>query len=468
MAMPTADPFEQAPLPGGPLVVQTQGYTPHLWQDRSAIFFANVLALFFGNEEQTDVLRQEISQPESYGFRIIPVMGLLFQGQPNYLVLESRPDDSLCRYFATALGLRLPQWRMLSHADYVQLGQGTPEMLSASANELLAELAACKATVVDAFVTDPTVEGIAGRLGKPTVTTSEASRRGNNKYLLHCHLKAMEMPVFDTELAVDPADVPRCLAALKERGFVQAVLKAQIGASGVGLIKVGVDDGVAAPEMLFHEGPCMVQGWVRAGQDGVNEVFSPSVQMFLEDDSIYLYDLTEQILSHESTHEGNESPPPYLDDMPGLAQEIFRQAGIAGQWLHQEGYRGTASADFLVTRRQTGFEAIVCEVNARLTGATYPSLLARHFLPQGAWLMRNLKLARPVSGRAILRFLKQKGDLFEPNKKYGVVPLNFNTGPSGRVEKGQFLCLGANTAVCHEMLLRAERDLPIDWEYISD
>ena len=94
--------------------------------------------------------------------------------------------------------------------------------------------------------------------------------------------------------------------------------------------------------------------------------------------------------------------------MPDLAAELFRQGGIAGQWLHAQGYRGTASADFLVATMEDpgAFQAYVCEVNARLTGATYPSMLARHFLPRGAWLMRNLMLKEATSGRAVLRYLE--------------------------------------------------------------
>ena len=34
-------------MPGGPLVVQTQGYTPRLWRDENVIFFANLLGEFF-------------------------------------------------------------------------------------------------------------------------------------------------------------------------------------------------------------------------------------------------------------------------------------------------------------------------------------------------------------------------------------------------------------------------------------
>jgi len=107
-------------------------------------------------------------------------------------------------------------------------------------------------------------------------------------------------------------------------------------------------------------------------------------------------------------------------------------------------------------------------VNARLTGATYPSMLARHFLPRGAWLMRNLMLKEATSGRAVLRYLEEHGDLFHPGMERGVIPENFILNEHGRVEKGQFLCIGSSTAECHELLLRTERDLPIDWDYLKD
>lgn len=467
-----AHPASPAPLPGGPLIIQTQGYTPRLWSDRNAIFFANLLAIFFGNEEQTAELVRGISHPESYGARILPIMGLLFRGGANMAVLEREPEPALCDYFARDLGLELPAIRTLSHPDYLALGRAIEAGAGLPVENLMRELAGHPAMIIDGFVTDSILERIAAHLGKRTLSSSEGSRRGNNKLLLHAHLEAAGLPVFVTELADCPADVPRCLKEMERRGFRRAVVKAQIGASGVGLLKFATTGPPPAPvpDLFFHEGSCMVQGWVERGRQGVAGVHSPSVQMFLDDEAVYLYDLTEQILSHESVHEGNESPPPYLELFPGLAEELFRQAGIAGEWLHEQGYRGTASTDFLVASSDEPgqFRVYVCEINARLTGATYPSVLARHFLPRGAWLMRNLKLAKPLSGRTVLRLLENHSDLFHPGKPRGLVPVNFNLDERQRVEKGQFLCLGDSSAECHEMLLQAECDLPIDWEYVRD
>ena len=57
------------------------------------------------------------------------------------------------------------------------------------------------------------------------------------------------------------------------------------------------------PEAFFHEGSCMVQGWLEPGIHDVESIFSPSVQMFVGDDTIHLYDLTEQLLDPvESIH----------------------------------------------------------------------------------------------------------------------------------------------------------------------
>lgn len=459
------------PLPGGPLVIQTQGYTPRLWADRRAIFFTNVQSLFFENEELTKILMRQFVHADSYGARLVPVMGLLYKGGGNAVVLEGAPDAALCRYFEEDLGLTLPEIHVLSHADYLHLGRSLADGVESPTHHLITKLIANDAPLVDGFVTDATIERIARRLGKRTLSTRQGSKNGNNKFLLHRHLESAGLPVFDTELASQPEKVAVCIAALAKRGFRHVVVKSQLGASGVGLMKLETTNPEpAVPAAFFYEGPVMVQGWLESGRDGITAIHSPSVQMFLDDEAVYLYDLTEQILSHDSVHEGNESPPPYLGAMPDLAPELFRQAGVAGRWLHAQGYRGTASADFLVAESAAAgeFRAYVCEVNARLTGATYPSMLARHFLPSGAWLMRNLMLKEATSGRAVLRYLEEHGDLFHPGMERGVIPENFILDENGRVEKGQFLCIGRNTAECHELLLHAERDLPIDWDYLKD
>jgi hypothetical protein len=194
----------------------------------------------------------------------------------------------------------------------------------------------------------------------------------------------------------------------------------------------------------------------------VNLVRSPSAQIYLDEDSVVIYDLTEQILTQASVHEGNESPPPYLIDRPHWRDELLRQAGEAGRWLHRQGYRGTGSVDFLLVEREDGeADVYVCEINARVTGATYPSVLARHFLPEGSWLLRNLRFEKPLSGADLLELLKQSGDLFIPGQSgTGVLPVNFNPGADGLIHKGQFLCLAHSTAGSHVLLEMAELDLP--------
>jgi len=459
------------PLPGGPLVVQTHGYTPRLWRDQSAIFIANLLALFFGNEEQTRMLEHEISGADSYGARMLPIMGLLFDGGQNLLVLERAPDAALSDYFKNDIGLCLPEIALLPHSEYVTLTRALRDGGALPHEDMLRAWRDHPATALDGYVTDDMIVALAAKLGKRTLSTPEGSKAGNNKLLLHLHMEKEGLPVFETRLAESAADVPRCLHDLAKLGYEHAVVKSQIGASGIGLIKMSTSgEGEPVPELFFHEGPCMVQGWMCKGLHGVRCIHSPSVQMFLDREAVYLYDLTEQILSDASVHQGNESPPTYLAEFPGLMEELFRQAGIAGLWLHEQGYRGTASVDFLVAALDEpgAHRAYACEINARVTGATYPSVLARHFLPRGGWLMRNLKLIHPIPGGEILSLLKNHNHLFHPDRQSGILPINFNLTEDDLVGKGQFLCLGKTSADCHAMLRRAEEDLPIDWEYVRD
>jgi hypothetical protein len=454
-----------------PPVVQTHGQTPQFWQDRSVIFFANVLAGFFDNEELSALLKQEISGADSYGGRLLPIMGLLYGGGQNLLVLEREPDAALTAYFQEVLKLNLPDVAMLTHEEYLALGRALrDEDAPLPYMDRLRAWRDHPARSLDGYVTDHILEPLARRLGKKTLSSHMGSRKGNNKFLLHQHMEQSGLPVFETRLAASPEEVGRCLQELAVLGYTHAGVKSQIGASGIGLMKMTTVAEVAVPALFFHEGPCMVQGWISPGSHGIKTIYSPSVQMFLDDERVHLYDLTEQILSKDSIHEGNESPPPYLDDFAGLQDELFRQAEIAGKWLFSQGYRGTASVDFLVAilEGEGLYRVYACEINARVTGATYPSILARHYTPQGAWLMRNLKLTVPLAGSTVLKLLEDHGHLFHSGRQDGILPINFNLTPEGLVEKGQFLCLGPNTEGCMAMLRRAEEDLPLDWEYVRD
>jgi hypothetical protein len=311
---------------------------------------------------------------------------------------------------------------------------------------------------------------IAKALNKPTISSLEGSKRGNNKLLLHNSLSEKGFPVFDTIPASTPDDVPSCIATLGKKGYKKAVVKSQIGASGIGITSLPTVSGsaVSIPEHFFFEGPCMVQGWLDETVKNVRHMGSPSIQMFLDDNTLSLYDITEQILNTDCIHEGNLSPPPYFSTEDWVFEELFRQAAAAGSWLHEQGYRGTASVDFLVIERCGHIEVRVCEINARVTGATYPSVIARHFLPHDAWLMRNVRFARPLKDTSLLKMLDQAGYLFRPGMQKGVLPINFNLNEDGSVEKGQFLCLAKNLDDCLLMLEQIESMLPLSWHYDRD
>jgi hypothetical protein len=173
-------------------------------------------------------------------------------------------------------------------------------------------------------------------------------------------------------------------------------------------------------------------------------------------------------LSDASIHEGNVSPPPWSVAHPELAEELFRQAAIAGEWLYAQGYRGTASSDFLVIRKHGQSQVIICEINARVTGATYPAVLARPFMPDGCWYMRNLKFRQALDGDQLLSLMARAGVLYRRGADRGILPFNFNIDAQGKVIKGQFLCLGENRETCSVLLSQAWSELPLDWGYDRD
>lgn len=451
-----------------PRFVDTGGRLPAMWP-RKAAFFANLLALFFGNEEQTQSLSNEVGEIDSYGGRLIPILNLLFQGDGNVLVLERAPDERLCKYLRDDLGLTLPSMHVMQHRDYQQLKRLLEVNDKEAVKCVLQAVANCSPEWVDGYVTDETLTGIAKYLGCETITSCEASRNGNNKLLLHLALAEAGMPTFDTEIADSAAALPQCARRLAQLGYESAVIRAQIGASGIGMLKLpdlsDADSFPEIPDYFFYEGPCLVQGWLAPGILSVKRIYSPSTQLFVDDESVYAFDMTEQILSHDSIHQGNESPPPYFDLFPGLREETMRQAEVAGSWLHSTGYRGTASIDWLVADRegQRSPDVYVCEINARVTGATYPSLLARHFRPDGSWLQKNLRLKVPVTAEELLSMFERPGHLFHADQNAGIIPLNLNFGADDLVHKGQFLCIGDTLHKCHHFLRLAEADLPVQW-----
>lgn len=441
---------------------------------RRVAFVANLLSLFYGNDAETALLKQEVGGIESYGGRLIPILNLLYQGGPCDLVLEEEPEPTLLHYFSGTLGLRLPGIHTLAHADYLEIGErlvrGNP---LSDLGEIPDRLRSKQLDALDGYVTEPTLQSLASYCQAETLSSLEGSRRGNNKWLLYKHLQSEGLPVFDTVMAAKPREAIAALRELRAKGYARGVIKSQVGASGIGILQLETDDPAPdVPELLFYEGPCMVQGWLQVGHAGITAIHSPSVQLYLDDtQGIYLYDITEQILSQDSVHEGNVSPPPHLLKDEATQKSLYDDAAIAARWLFEQGYRGTASVDFVLAAKEKDAPATayICEINARVTGATYPSILARHFMPEGAWLMRNLKFNRPQPAEHLLGLLAKSGHLYQPtNPEGGILPINFNTTVGLLVEKGQFLCLAPNIDACERYLSFGERALPIDWAYVRD
>lgn len=444
------------------------GELPPLW-DRRVVFVANLLGLFFGNANETGELQRQVGTIESYGGRLVPLLGLLFRGNgPNLVALERVPDAQLCAYFKHDLNLAVPEIVVLGHESYQSLAvNGDAE--DPALVRFLECARARELQWLDGFVTDPALERLADLLDCRTISSSRASQAGNNKLLLHQHLVAAGLPVFDTEIAQTEVQLAKCLGELRQRGYRMAAVKAPIGASGIGIVRVSTTvDRPEVPPYLFFAGPCLVQGWLDATCAGVAEVRSPSVQLFLDDTSLSLFDITEQILDAESIHEGNIAPPPWLDAQPDTRRELLRQAEIVGTWLHRQGYRGTASVDLHVVDRNGRTEVRVCEINARVTGATYPSILAGYFTPGGAWLMRNVRFARTVPGRDLLAALDRAGLLFRPGDIQGILPINFNSDPRGDIVKAQLLCLAPTPERAGDLLERACTMLPVGGEFDRD
>ena len=437
------------------------GHLPRFW-DRSAVFVANLRSLFFGNRRQTEILDQQVRGIDSYGGRLLPLIDLLFTGSPNLLLVETEPDRELCSYHE-GLALSVPEWRLMSRpACQGQAG--------ADRAVLVDLLRAHPAPWIDGFVTDHTLEELAQRAGKRTLSTHAGSHNGNNKLLLHRFLAREGMPTFDTEVAESPHHAVECCRRLQARGYAQVALKAPIGGSGIGMVCLPAADAAAeqVPGYLFHEGACLVQGWVEHGNNGVQLLGSPSVQLFLSEQEVSLYDVTEQILGAHSVHEGNVAPPPYAAEVPGAVDLLLAVAARAASWLHAQGYRGTASVDFVLLRRDGELQAIAAEINARVTGASYPSILARHFIPAGAWLMRNLRFHNPLPAPAVLAALQREGCLYHSGAEAGVLPINFNLDAGRLVTKSQMLCLAPHAATVQHMCELVERAFHLQWRYDRD
>ncbi|MFQ5508400.1 MAG: hypothetical protein ACE5FN_03590 [Leptospirillia bacterium] len=450
------------------LPVQVQmGQMPRLWRG-SALFFGDLYAIFYGEPEKTRQLQESVSGFFGYGGRLIPMLDLLYQGADNVLILQEHPNPEALAFFSERLGLSLPDIHVLDHRDYQNFGEGLAR------NPALSDLLKTHpATDIDGYVTDPQLERIAATLNKTVVNSYKESRDANDKVALFRFLGEAGLPMFDGG-EVPPSELEDALNALADKGYAKAAVRSSLGASGFGVATLDLDPThpsdlfTALPGHMLMEERLMVQGWVEPGNRNVKTVTSPSVQFFTDGNGITLFDLTGQLLRHAAIHEGNVAPPLDLPGDSGVVNELIEQSKEVVQWVASTGYRGTGSIDYLVYERGKQVEVRVCEVNARVTGATYPALLARHFLPGKAWLMRNFGFEPEMGCGGLIDFLESENQLFVPGRREGVLPLNFICDGDGRVVKAQLLFLGGRPERCAEMLGRLSHLFPEHARYERD
>jgi hypothetical protein len=425
---------------------------------RSVVFIANLQSIFFEQQEETQLLSATVNGIDSYGGRLVPILQFLYPGDHNLLILERPPAPELLAWYGDVLNLQTPQIAVLPH--YAYCDPAHPETVAIDV-----QLNAHAAPWVDGYVTDARLSELAAGVGKNTRSSPDASRIGNNKLLLHRHLVANDLPTFRTTEADSPPGVAAALVELHKAGYRHACIKAAIGASGIGMCKVPTDrPPPSLPNFYFNDWPCLVQGWEDESRPGTAAIESPSVQLWLDDASVDAYDLTSQILSAESIHEGNSAPPPWRTSRPDIVAEILAQTDVAATWLHDLGYRGAASIDFhLAWPESEGPPNVrICEINARVTGATYPAILARHFLPYGAWRMQNLHFPKSLSCAELLAALNNSSRTFRPDANAGLIPINANLAPDGQVQKCQMLALGKNLESCAICMTALETALPVE------
>ena len=418
------------------------GELPACWQ-QSTVFLANLNCIFFGEPLKTEEITSNVMGFHSYGARLLPVLGLLFRGDRNLLLLQEMPQPDLAAFFRDRLQLRLPEIAILRPPH--GCGIGTHEI----DNETLQRLRHHAAEVIDGYVTDRYLENLASRIGKRNINSERGCRLANDKIGLNRFLLRSGLPVFDGGEAASALELNAVLDRLAGLGYRKAVVRAAIGASGFGMQLIDLEAERALSPSLAGEENLLVQGWIEEGRLGCSQLASPSVQFFCDETGrAVLYDFTDQLLSNNSIHEGNMSPPLSLAGEKEAKEEILRQAALVAGWVAELGYRGPGSVDFLVWRQQQKLRVHVCEVNARVTGATYPSLLALHCNPGGAWLMRNMVFGPCMDVAGFLAFLEGKGLLFRPGAGRGIIPVNVICGDNNQIVKCQLLFLGSSPQGC--------------------
>ncbi len=332
------------------------------------------------------------------------------------------------------------------------------------------------------FALNQDMMNVAERYGMHFGMTLDDSERANNKAYCLDLLARNGVPTTEGEAVLLWEQLPVVIRSYLQR-YDKVAVKTPRGASSWGLFTISDDDDL---DMLiqnesfsesFHRPythlpaaygnilGARVEGWAGTKRESPGEVLaSPALNVSIqgENDVILLGEPTRQILDEDSSHMGNRSMrrDEFAEqgiETAALVQELQTVGYNAALALSRSGFRGVCGVDFVVVQKGHGnYEALVVEVNGRVTGQTH-GLLLQHDLQAPAMTVGNVDVPEGTTMHEFLSHLEGQHLAYTPDTHTGVLVCNSAMRYKGRM---QVVCLAGTPERACEMYDMAQMHSP--------
>jgi hypothetical protein len=386
---------------------------------------------------QDVVCLNEAADPEYLAF-----LGSMGIGPPPEGIVVARPDGAGAdgrtlpeRLLAHGPGLATVAELLRSHARAVLF----PHFSSPAEHALARALSETSGTPVDVLGADPAV-----------------ALRLYQKHLVKARAAALGVPVAPGQAvelgraAQKGFDALRRAAEDMSRDSGRAIIRGTSGSSG-------------SATFLTSANPEDIARTVDAVRDrGDDEVYlvdrfldvtvSPNVQVFVAGPTapVSCVSIADQRLSPALGYRGNAFPSlaSRLTDLTAASLDL-------GEWLAQEGFTGLAGFDF-IEHRQFGATAwCLAELNPRVNGVTYPSVVMERLNAEraqshpriGGFVSAELQVERQSFARFRDRFSRM---LFDPARGRGLFPYYVGCLEAGHLSAAFFGGTRAEAAALHD------------------
>ena len=395
-------------------------------------FLGNSKILYLNDRHEEEDTHKE-DRRKLYDKRIFPLLE-----KDDFTIFAEKIDSFLWDYYRS-LDLAKIKPKNIFYADsYLKYPSLTKAVLADK--NLIQRLKQEKFHFLMPYIESYDMGKLAGEIGAFLFRSADFTDWINNKSNYRKVLRELKLPLipgYQTNLE----KAKRHFKELKKRGFKKVVLKKERSVSGFSVFVTEKEEDFdqCLKDNLSEQKSFVLEGFIEDVR------YSPNFQYFITENNVEFIVATDQILEKDRVSYSGNLYPSFLIKKPAVLKTINEMSEKICGYLQTKRCFGLAGIDYIVTKQGKVYST---EVNARINGSTFPSLIIEKLFGEDAnihWLFKTFHF-KPVSFENLFNkfkyFIKKRGD-------FGVLPIGVDLLES--MGEGQFMIISRSSKELYDL-----------------